>query len=227
MRVRVDSSEGSYTYTVCDIGDKTSEELAGMLYTLNSEGVYERKYPRSLMFDHNRVLLEKNYNLYLQNKTHTLADVEHTLEWICKTHQDNTINWWLAGSAALYARGLDILPHDIDIMTYKRECEKIKKCVFSYISEPFHHVQYWVVKGFGVIYKDIRVDYAFEPESWVDGQGYVDFGPYAENHLERIDWKGYPILVPPLELHIKSNEMRGREEIVRKIIKAQKSSAST
>ena len=50
-----------------------------------------------------------------------------------------------------------------------------------------------------------------------DGNGYLDFGPYAQSHLEKIKWKNHTILVPPLQLHIKSNLDRGRIEVVNKI----------
>jgi len=72
----------------------------------------------------------------------------------------------------------------------------------------------WVVKGFGVIDRGVRVDYAFEPESWVDGQGIVDFGPYAEKHLEEVRWRGRVLRVPEVTTHLWPNETRNRSDRV-------------
>jgi hypothetical protein len=124
------------------------------------------------------------------------------------------VRWWLAGSGALYVRGLKVKPHDLDVMTYKTEIEALRELVLPHTVEPFHHVTGWVVRGFGVVNYRYRIDFAFEPEDWVDGQGPLDFGPYAEAHIELVNWHGHEILVPPIELHIAPNEARGRQERV-------------
>lgn len=221
MNTRVVLINNSIVYQLNGNTNLSNEELNRMFFSCNENGVYERKYPECVMFKHDLKVLENNYNLYLNDefKNDKIEhDVESVLGWVCETHNKMDIKWWLAGSAALFARGLDISPHDIDIMTYKTEIEKIRLSVGQYMSEPFHHVSNWVVKGFGVIYNKMRIDYAFEPEDWVDNEGYVDFGPYAENNLETIKWNGYEIKVPPIKLHIRSNETRGRINIVHKIL---------
>ena len=48
-------------------------------------------------------------------------------------------------------------------------------------------------------------------------QGPVDFGPYAQEHIEPVSWHGHEILVPPIELHIAPNEARNRHERVAQI----------
>lgn len=219
MKIIVLERGNEFVYQLHNISNYSDDELNQMFYSKNEEGIFERIYPSAIMFNHDKNILENNYNLYLRN-INTDRNIKNTLEWICTIHKENDINWWLVGSAALYVRGLDIKPRDIDVMTYKTEIHKIEKCIYQYISEPFHHVEKWVVKGFGVIYKDVKIDYAFEPEEWVDNDGYVDFGVFAENHLEKIIWNGHEIMVPPIELHIKSNERRERFEIVKKIKEA-------
>jgi hypothetical protein len=102
-------------------------------------------------------------------------------------------------------------------MTYLSEKDKILALFGHLAVEPFHYPKGWVVKGFGVVDPGYRVDYAFEPEDWVDDRGYLDFGPYAEQHLETVFWNGNPILVPPLELHLPSNIARNRTGIVSQI----------
>jgi hypothetical protein len=221
MQAIVTKTAEHIVYTVREREAVSDETLQGMFYALK-DGRWSKGYPQSaLMFPHDLAQMEQNYNAYLPDELHqenrTLAALDAALEWVCDECQRRGIRWWLAGSGALYARGLAVKPHDLDVMTFKTEIEKIREMVTPYIVEPFHHVTGWVVKGFGVVNYRYRLDFAFEPEDWVDGQGPVDFGPYAQAHLETVNWHGYKILLPPIELHIASNEARGRQERVKLI----------
>jgi hypothetical protein len=218
MKATIAETAENLAYTVLERDDVSDETLQGMFYALKS-GCWSKGYPKSaLMFPHDLVQMEHNYNAYLPDELHqdnrTLADLDVALEWVCVECQRLNIRWWLTGSGALYARGLAVKPHDLDVMTFKTEIEKVRAMATPYIVEPFHHVTGWVVKGFGVVNYRYRLDFAFEPEEWVDSQGPVDFGPYAQAHVEPVAWHGYQILVPPIELQIASNAARGRHERV-------------
>jgi hypothetical protein len=48
-----------------------------------------------------------------------------------------------------------------------------------------------------------------------------DFGPVAESRLERVDWHGHSIRVPPLDLQLRVSERRGlmdRAALIRRAI---------
>lgn len=220
MRIKIFEDKEDLVYRVIDSTGVTEEALYSMYYSKVCE-YFEKRLPlTSIMFKQDYSDMEVRYNSFVQKeilREFKTDCFEKALLKICEEHKNRGINWWLAGSAALYARGIDITPHDIDIMTYLNERSKISEFVSPFIVEPFHNVVSWVVKGFGVIDLGVRVDYAFEPESYVDNDGHVDFGPYAESHLEKIVWKGYEIMVPPVELHLKSNIQRQRKDVVKKI----------
>jgi hypothetical protein len=227
VKARLAETAETIEYTVIEREEASDENLQSLLYTLKA-GRYTREYPKNaLMFPPDLAQLEKNYNAYTQTELHqekrTLADLEAALEWLCVEFEQRGVRWWLAGSGALYARGIAVKPHDLDVMTFKTEIEKVRALVTPYIVEPFHHVTGWVVKGFGVVHYRYRIDFAFEPEEWVDGQGPVDFGPYAQERVEPIVWHGHEILVPPIELQIAPNEARGRTERVELIREYMKS----
>ncbi|HOD53806.1 MAG TPA: hypothetical protein PKJ08_04710 [Candidatus Cloacimonadota bacterium] len=222
MKVVIINDQKDVIYRITDKEGVSDELLQSMFYQLNGD-FYEKRLPlEAMMFDHPFSEIEPRYNHFINRELiqrYNQKTLEDALLLICQFHKANQIDWWLAGSAALYIRGIDVQPHDLDIMTYFSEIEKIRKSFLPYIVEPFHRVKSWVVKGFGVIDTGIRTDYAFEPEAFVDNEGYVDFGPYAESHLEIVNWKGYDIFVPPVELHLKSNLIRNRIETVEKIKK--------
>jgi hypothetical protein len=195
-------------------------QLKEMYYAFNG-AYWEKSLPLSaLMRAHDLNSLQSNYNRFLEKEvsgSRTIVDFEDTLEKVIRRHAAEGIRWWLTGSAALYIRGLKVHPHDIDVMTYLSEKDKILDAFMEIAVEPFHYPEGWVVKGFGVADSGYRVDYAFEPQDWVDARERLDFGPYAEQHLETVTWKGLSVLVPPLALHLPSNIARNRQRIVDQI----------
>jgi len=217
MRASIQDEGDEFRFVVEDADVATAELLRTQFYP-EVDGRFEKRFrPDDLLFPHDFRAIEARWTRYLRearDRCATPAVVEGALAWIADRHAEAGIDWWLTGSAALYARGLDLLPHDIDVMTYLREANALAPVVEGSIVEPFQRVSDWVVKGFGAIDRGFRVDYAFEPEVWVDGQGIVDFGPYAERHLEEVAWRGRMVRVPQLATHLRSNEARGRHDRV-------------
>jgi hypothetical protein len=213
MRASVRDHGDEIRFVVEDADAKTAALLRAQFYA-EADGRFEKRFRHSdLLFAHDFRAIEARWLRYLREapgRAVTPDAVDRALAWTADRHAEAGIDWWLTGSAALYARGLDLLPHDIDAMTYLRHAAAIGSVVAPSIIEPFHRVTDWVVKGFGVVDRGVRIDVAFEPEAWVDGQGIVDFGPYAERHLEEIVWRGRTLRVPELGTHLWPNEARGR-----------------
>ena len=213
MNFTISKTDDTLIYQAIDIDGLTEKQLGDMFFT-KVDNHYEKKFSvDSLMFEHDTEKMEIRYNRFIRDevtKNRTFQDLEETLFWLISEHDRLGIRWWLTGSTALYVRGIKLFPHDIDVMTYKTEIHKIQDLVYPYIVEPFHHLNNWVVKGFGVADKNFRIDYAFEPEDWVDQHGNMDFGPYAEKHLEEVIWQGKKIWVPDIQLQVLSNKIRNR-----------------
>ena len=213
MKASVHDHGGEVRFVLEDVDPATAVLLAAQSY-VEVDGRFEKRFWRDdLLFPHDFRTIEARWIGYLlaaPERRATPAAIDQALVWIADQHAEAGIDWWLTGSAALYVRGIDLLPHDIDVMTYLWQAEAIGSVVAPSIVEPFQRVSDWVVKGFGVIDRGVRVDYAFEPEAWVDGQGIVDFGPYAEQHLEEARWRGRVFRVPEVTTHIWPNEARDR-----------------
>jgi hypothetical protein len=218
MKIQIRETDEEIQFRIIEREGLDDETLQAMFYSLKDD-VWSKGYPKAaLMFPQDLAQMEANYNAYIETELHqerrTLNDLDAALDWLCVEFERRGVRWWLVGSGALYARGLAVKPHDIDVMLEKNEIEKIRAMVAPYIVEPFHHVTGWVVKGFGVVNYRYRIDFAFEPEDWVDGQDPVDFGPYARARVEPVTWRGHQILVPPIELQIAPNQARRRHERV-------------
>ncbi len=128
MKVQVSREGDAFVYKVTYCSGISGGELRAMYFDPDETGLYRRIYPACLMFGHDGRSLETNYNNYLldldKDKNGPIKDrkiIDAAIGWICSIHEINGIKWWLAGSAALYARGLDVWPHDIDVMTYKTD----------------------------------------------------------------------------------------------------------
>ncbi len=222
MYCNISTDNERIIYQMTDTSGISENQLKEMLYTFTGTCWEKSLTLSSLMYDHDLDVLQKNYNRFLEmeiNSRRSTADFEQALLKIINKHTAAEIRWWLTGSAALYIRGLDVKPHDIDVMTYLSEKDKIIEAFGDNVVEPFHYPQGWVVKGFGVVDPGYRIDYAFEPQDWVDDREPIDFGPYAEQHLEKVTWKGATVMVPPLKLHLPSNIARNRVCIVDQIRK--------
>jgi len=213
MRASVQDQGDEIRFAVESADAETAGLLAAQFYT-EVDGSFEKRFRRdALLFPHDFRAIETRWVRYLREASGrrvTPAAVDRVLAWVADRHAAAGIDWWLTGSAALYARGIDLLPSDIDVMTYLRQAEVIGAVVAPSVVEPFQRVSDWVVKGFGVIDRGVRVDYAFGAEDWVDGQGVVDFGPTAERHLEEVRWRGRAIRVPEVTTHLWPNQARGR-----------------
>lgn len=220
MTIHIEDTGDELVYRIEGATEPQRAVLAASVFA-EANGVFTKRFAKTtLMFDHDPGSLAANFERHVGEQTNP-ADrcqrFESALDWVCRAHRDAGVRWWLCGSGALYVRGLNVVPHDLDVMVDKTEIPRVRDVVAGRIVEPFHHVTGWVVKGFGVVSHDFRIDYAFEPEAWVDGQGAVDFGPKAGEHLEEIEWKGHLLLAPPLPYHLPSNRARQRWKVVEQI----------
>ncbi|QVK19531.1 hypothetical protein KHQ81_02700 [Mycoplasmatota bacterium] len=125
------------------------------------------------------------------------------------------IDWWLTGSCAACIRGIPLKPHDVDIMVDSKDVVKLNHLFTNWMIEPFIDTGGWVTKDFGVLFKYARIDIASDPSPSLDQPEPVDCGPYAKDHLETVQFKGYQIKVPPLQLLINANKRRNRLDRVK------------
>lgn len=142
---------------------------------------------------------------------------EQALEVFCRRMAGSGIDWWLTGSCAACIRGVDLAPHDVDIMMDSRDCDRMIALFHGDWFEPLRDTSGWVTKDFGVLFLHARIDIAGDPRPDIDMPNPVDFGLYAQAHLEMVDWRGFRIAVPPLNLQRDVNRRRGRIERAEKI----------
>jgi len=139
---------------------------------------------------------------------------ETALEAFCQRIKDQNIDWWLVGSCSACVRGIPLHPHDIDIMIDSKDTEKVTDLFAGDLIEPMINTEGWVTKEFGVVFLHARIDIASDPSESLDHPDPVDCGPYAKQHLEHVQWRGFTIPVPPIEFLVQSNRKRRRTDRV-------------
>lgn len=127
------------------------------------------------------------------------------------------IDWWLGGSAALAVRGINVVPHDIDLVTDESGALELGEILKDCLVEPVVDCQGWICRLFGKAFLHTEIGWAGAVEESVDIPKPTDFGPAAAQRLETVEWCSYKIRVPPLDLQILTNERRGLTDRVEKI----------
>lgn len=145
---------------------------------------------------------------------------EDTLLRLLQRIDGRGIQWYLGGSAALAARGLDIQPRDFDIVVADADAQRLGEILLDALIEPVTPAEDWFCNWFGRAFLGARVEWVGGVDERADTPKVSDFGPTAAARLETIIWRGYTLYVPPLDLQLKISERRGLMDRAAKIRQA-------
>jgi len=218
MRVSFEEADEKVIFRISEFHPKYERILQMCFYENDGEG-YIKVYPKNArhLDKIKKRYFEKAKLMFDQLGYFVPVPWEKALMEFCKRTQGTNINWWLTGSCAACIRGIKMYPHDVDIMTDSKSVEEITDVFSDYLIEPIVDTNGWLTKDFGVIFLHARIDIASDPQKILDIPDPVDCGPYAKNNLEIINWNGYEIKIPPLELQLTANKKRERIDRVKLI----------
>ncbi len=200
-------------YRLSDFDPLYEEAFRMCFYEQDEEGYY-KKFPLSYRYTGKVIRRFEKYAKEMFDQLLYRINVpwEEALECFCRRVKDSGISWWLTGSCATCIRGIALNPHDVDIIIESRDCALVEEIFADELIEPLRDTSGWVTKDFGVIFLKARIDIASDPSPQIDLPEPGDCGPEAISRLEVVEWRGYQIKVPPLELQIGVNKRRGRTE---------------
>ena len=127
------------------------------------------------------------------------------------------LQWYLAGSAALAARGLDVVPRDLDLIVDIAGAHSLGNLLFDELIQPVEESRGWISNWFGRAFLHTRIEWIGGVHEDVDENGMTEYGPAAASRLETINWQGYELLVSPLDIQLEVSKRRGLDERVKKI----------
>lgn len=122
------------------------------------------------------------------------------------------INWWLKGSAALAARGLTVLPKDIDLVVADANTQHVDDLLAEWLIQPTIPTPGWVHNSFGRSFLHCCLEWCGGVNQNADALFESDQGPSAANRLETVEWCGHNLRVPPLDLQLETVRQRGMTE---------------
>ena len=218
MKITFDENGEVVHYRIHNF-DKKYEPILQSCFYQQVENGYIKIYPRHAKYLDNMMV---RYAAHAQEMFDQLgyfqaAPWEKGLEQFCQKIDRAGIDWWLTGSCAACIRGIELQPHDIDIMIDSKDVENMTELFQDVLIEPIVDTHGWVTKDFGVIFMDVRIDIASDPDPILDHPDPIDCGPYARDHIETLHWNGHDIRIPPIELQITANKKRGRHNRVKKM----------
>lgn len=168
----------------------------------------------------------RNFERYAEEMILHAARV-HPVPWeqallsFLKIVENENVNWWLTGSAALAVRGTGISPRDLDLVVDGVGAQRLGELLLDYLVEPVLPVQGWICNWFGRAFLHARIEWIGDVHNSVDEPDISDFGPIAASRLEVINWHRKEIRVPPLDLQLEVNKRRGlveRVEIIMRVV---------
>lgn len=212
-------TEGAAVYFIISEADPKYHDAIRHLYYEEENNDFAKSFPSDAPH------IDKCYNNFerhIEQIILQMAGVQSVpwdkalLAYLKKIGVEN-IDWWLCGSAALAVRGIDIMPHDIDVITDEAGAYRIGEILQDHLFEPIVDTQGWICRVFGKAFLYAVIDIAGGMDESVDKPEPSDFGPVAASHLETVKWRGYELRVPPLELQLRQSERRGLTDRTAKI----------
>lgn len=218
MIITFEETGADVLYKVSDF-DSKYEPILKMCFYEAKDDFYFKRYPVNSKYINKMMKRYAEKANLMFDQLGYFADIpwESGLLKFCEKTKNSNIKWWLTGSCAACIRGIEINPHDIDIMINSQDVEEITELFQDYLIEPVTDTKGWLTRDFGVMFMDVRIDIASDPSPRLDETEPSDCGVFAMNNLETLNWKGYEIKVPPLYLQINVNKKRGRLDRVKKM----------
>jgi hypothetical protein len=212
-------TEGTRTSFIISGLDRAYTDVMQALEYDEIEVGFAKTYPAET--PHLASIFEQ-FSLYAEEMILQAADV-HPVPWeaamlaLLQRIEGQQVNWWLVGSTALAVRGLQIVPHDIDLCADDTSAHTLGVLLEDCLIEPVQEVRGWVANWFGRAFLHARIEWVGGVDGHLDEDEVTDFGPTAASRKETITWHGYEIQVPPLDLPLLVSERRGLTKRVEQI----------
>jgi hypothetical protein len=209
-------TRGLETYFIIADVDPIYHDAIRSLYYLPLEEGFGKAFPRSTPgLDGIYANFQRHAEeMVLQMSGARPVPWEECLLAFLEAVEPHGIDWWLCGSAALAVRGMEIVPHDIDLVVGDADAERLGEVMLGELIEPVVRVEDWFCNWFARAFLHARLEWVGGVDERADQPEVSDFGPTAESRLETVVWRGREIRVPQLDLQLEVSKRRGLNERV-------------
>jgi hypothetical protein len=134
---------------------------------------------------------------------------ESALDTFIERIDRENMAWVLIGGASLAARGVEIVPGDVDIVTDIGAARRLDDLFLDSLVEPTREIPGF--GWFGRAFPDARLE-------WLGNEpGASGVWSLSSVQFETVEWRGRPLRVPPLAVCLRIEEARGRMDRVEAI----------
>jgi hypothetical protein len=145
-----------------------------------------------------------------QTAGHRLPPWEDALDAVAARLRAARTEWFLAGSAALAVRGVDVVPRDLDLVV--TDAPDAVRALADVQVEPVsvNRPGAWIARWFGRAYLHARVEWIAGVDPAIDVYSSPnEFGPSAVRGLETVRWQDHDLVLVPLDVQLAVTERRG------------------
>ena len=166
---------------------------------------YIKEYPNN--FD-NKEIIKKNFQKLGESMFKNEGNWEISLETFAEKCLKENIDWIIVGSISEAVRGINIIPHDIDIIVYEKDFLKIQSLFLDFLIEPFVDQRgNFILQYFGrLCLEGIMFDIVADND--INKEYYI---------YENMVWKNYNIKIKPIKKRYEIEVKRNRIERIEKI----------
>ena len=140
---------------------------------------------------------------------------EGTMELFLRRVERTPLRWFLYGSGALAVRGIDIQPGDLDF--WVSDSQLAGRIFEDLLVEPVTTMTGWFADYGGRAFAGCLFEWLAGLHPEVDEPTPHEQGFVALRSLESVCWRGWTLLVPPLDLQLSVAEQRGLTDRVARI----------
>lgn len=162
----------------------------------------------------------KNFPLIAPSMFVGIFDWEKVLLFLAQKFSEHNIEWYIVGSISEALLGVEIHPHDLDIIVHTSDFFKVKDILSDYVVEPFvDNKGSWVVRYFGRLCIDgACVDIASDEKMNLNHQN---------PQYELLKWKNCDIYIEPIQKRYQVEQQRNRKDRIEAIEKYLNSSTTS
>lgn len=211
MRCHCYESETEFVLSVEDVPPELEDNLRHAWFEPRDRG-YVKAYPRDMhgagVTEADKQAVRRNFARLGPAMFAGEFDWSAVLESIAVRFRDNGVEWYLIGSASEAVLGVNISPHDLDIIVRPEDFFRVRDLFAECVVEPFVDNQgAWLVRYFGRLcvggaMVDIAADEKMNPD---------------QHRYDRVSWRSYDVFVEPLTARYLVEIERRREDRIRAI----------
>jgi hypothetical protein len=197
-------SGDKFIFCVENVDEKYIENVEGAWFKKDGNK-YIKEYPNANAIK-NKEIIKNNFKGLGESMFKSDGNWKNSLKIFAEKCMKENIKWYITGSTSEAIIGVEIIPHDIDIVVNVDDFYKIEEKFIEYLIEPFvDNKGTWVVQYFGRICIDgIMFDIVADKNRF-------------EYEWDDTIWERYKVKMEPLCKRYEIEKKRNREERIKRI----------